>query len=745
MKIKNSLLLIFILSLLASLMTLIGCSDKSISFGQEELLVHVGEEVTLAYNANGISEDEIVWSSSNIYVASVENGVVMGKATGECEIFAKTGSSSTSLSVKVVYDPDYFPSISFDSSEVSVQLYDRTRLDFVCKNLDATKTVWASSDASVASVENGIVVPLKAGSTVVTASNGDYKASIIVTVIAESAVPVLQLKANEISVLSGKTANIVPSVLYNGKTVQAEFNYTSVNEEIASVNENGVVTAHRKGETTVFINGEYNGYIFETVELSVCVKDDVLIKLSQSDISLATSVPTGSEYVKETNVDVDIFVNGVKENGANVVWSSENDEIASVDNGVITAKNGGKTQIVATYSYGGETLFSSVNVDVVIPVVSLDHIEMDLSAISENYSFTMPTVFQNSLFERVMVDDHGYTATASANAVLVNKYSLQNYKDNHTVRFICKDVIYEQKVLFITKIIRSYSDLASLKVGGNILDGYYVVANDFVCQNTEALKLVGTWSNTSDKGFIGTFDGRGHTISDLYTADNGVFNSIGKDGVVKNVVFANMTGSKYAITQEMRGTLTDVFITSSTKTYVSLLSDSAVIKNSFFVLTATGSAVIDIAYNSTCALQNVYGIVEKFIRYTDHNVALSGKIGSSFEEIASVFKANFLANNDFNTEYWQMAGGYPVIKSYCDMINNFTITNKTTNFVANGSGIKVETSIKDVIFTYSIKNAISGVSIDKNGLLTSTRPATITVVVSTPYGQSIEKTFTCSY
>lgn len=136
--------------------------------------------------------------------------------------------------------------------------------------------------------------------------------------------------------------------------------YTSGDESIATVTEDGRITAISEGETTIYISCGKSSltcpvvvkYVEETVppttELPVAeetvpsettpqVKSDVVLKLKQTDIKL------GVYYSKQLELDCDLAASDVQ-------WSSEHPHIATVDeNGLVTAVKAGTTGIIAKY------------------------------------------------------------------------------------------------------------------------------------------------------------------------------------------------------------------------------------------------------------------------------------------------------------------------------------------------------------------------------------------------------------
>ena len=137
--------------------------------------------------------------------------------------------------------------------------------------------------------------------------------------------------------------------------------YTSGDENVATVSEDGKITAVGEGETKIYIScGKMNmecdvvvKYVEETVpptteavveetvpettEAAVVANPDVVLKLKKTDIML------GVYYQFTLELDCELEQNQVQ-------WSSEHPHIATVDeNGVVTAVKAGTTAIIAKY------------------------------------------------------------------------------------------------------------------------------------------------------------------------------------------------------------------------------------------------------------------------------------------------------------------------------------------------------------------------------------------------------------
>ena len=166
-------------------------SVESVSLDKTTAEITEGETITLTatIKPENASNKKVIWSSSNEEIATVKDGVVTAIKEGEAIITAKSedGGKTASCSVKVNAKVVAVESVSLDKTEASLKVGETITLTATVKPDNATdKTVsWSSSDASVASVENGVVSAKKIGSATITAKAGDKTASCTIIVEAD--------------------------------------------------------------------------------------------------------------------------------------------------------------------------------------------------------------------------------------------------------------------------------------------------------------------------------------------------------------------------------------------------------------------------------------------------------------------------------------------------------------------------------------------------------------------------------
>ena len=207
---------------------------------------------------------------------------------------------------------------------------------------DATyKTVtWTSSDDNVATVENGVVTAVGGGTATITAAAGGKSATCAVTVN----VPMTGVSLNETSATlnRGDTLQLTPSFTPADAT-NKNVTWSSGNDNVATVDENGIVTAVAAGDATITVTTEDGG---KTATCDVTVVVPVSgVTLDQTDISLA-------EYKTAT---LTATVAPTDATDKTVTWASSDASVATVDaNGVVTGVSPGTATITVTATNGTE-------------------------------------------------------------------------------------------------------------------------------------------------------------------------------------------------------------------------------------------------------------------------------------------------------------------------------------------------------------------------------------------------------
>ncbi len=327
----------------------------------------------------------VVWNSSDENVATVDkNGTIIAQYFGKATITATAlGGIDVSASCEVTVVPILPESVTLDKTSVDLRKDDTFTLSATIHPENATDTTitWTSSDESVATVsDEGVVTAVNKGSAIITAATHNGKtATCDVTVT----IPVTGIKLQQsASLYVGKTISLVAEISpedASDKTVT----WSSSNEEIATVDKDGLVTAIAVGEAIITVTANDGSDVKATCAITVNPIPVSSISLNKESESLKVGE---TMQLEETVLPEDAT-------NKTVTWTSSNVEIATVDaNGKVTAVALGDATITVTANDGSKAEASCKISVIPTPVVSISLNETYLN-LKEGEKFTLiPTI-----------------------------------------------------------------------------------------------------------------------------------------------------------------------------------------------------------------------------------------------------------------------------------------------------------------------------------------------------------------
>lgn len=184
----------------ASAKVIVNALDKSlkgISLDKNEATLEVGKslDLSVSYNPSNADNKKVTWSSSSNSIATVEEGKITAVKPGKAEIkvVSEEGKYEAICTITVLSPP--IESIKFASEEQTVYLGSNTILETVSTpaNTIINNPIWTSSDETVAVINEGVLTPLKVGTTIITISDedGELTASTTVNVLEKPLDPLM--------------------------------------------------------------------------------------------------------------------------------------------------------------------------------------------------------------------------------------------------------------------------------------------------------------------------------------------------------------------------------------------------------------------------------------------------------------------------------------------------------------------------------------------------------------------------
>ncbi|MBR3928918.1 MAG: Ig-like domain-containing protein [Clostridia bacterium] len=376
----------------------------------------------------------VTWESLDERVATIdENGVVTAKRPGSVYIraYAKDNKSvrgQIRLTVRYLKAP---ASLSLPFNEYTLYVGDSFLIAPVIEPIDASRIIqYASSDPSIASVdETGAVAALSYGQctiTVKSAANPKLTERILLTV-KDPRIPDKIIAHPSYLRLEPSNFRDV-SLLILPETMNAELVWSSNNEDVAAVDQNGRVTAMGEGECTIFCQSVHTNQVCAKIPVTVKYGKEIRsLSLDEHEIKIPRH-ETASVAIEKTPADA----------GNAIACTYSNPGICEMDEyGTIKALRRGET-IVRVYSFENPDLFDEIKVIVeddlsplsAVSDISLKPVLKPGETVAPVITFlpegaSQPCTWTSTNPEIASVDEHGviYAHSPGVSKIrAVNKY-----------------------------------------------------------------------------------------------------------------------------------------------------------------------------------------------------------------------------------------------------------------------------------------------------------------------------------
>ncbi len=313
---------------------------QSISI-EEEKTLNVGETTTITatISPSNASNKSLNWTSLNTDVATVSNGVVTAKSVGTATITATTTDGTILSDTCVITVVQLVETLTIDRKK-TLSVGETASITATISPSNATNKSlnWTSLNTDVATVSNGVVTAKSVGTATITATTTDgtiLSDTCVITVV--QLVETLTIDRKK-TLSVGETASITATISPSNATNKS-LNWTSLNTDVATVS-NGVVTAKSIGTATITATTTDGTILSDTCVVTV--------------VQLVETLTIDSEKTLNIGETATITATILPDNASNksLNWHSLNRDIATVSNGVVTAKSAGTATITATTTDG---------------------------------------------------------------------------------------------------------------------------------------------------------------------------------------------------------------------------------------------------------------------------------------------------------------------------------------------------------------------------------------------------------
>ena len=313
---------------------------------------------------------------------------------------SQSGAGNTEITVPV-------SSVSLNRTYITLEVGDTLSLSATISPSNATdkSVTWSSSNTSVATVSNGTVTAKSAGTTTITVKTSNNKIdSCYVTVNPKTiAVNSVTLNKTGATLEVGDTLSLTATI-YPSNATNKSVTWSSSNTSVATVS-NGLVTAKSSGSATITVRTNNN----KTATCSITVNNPVV---AVSSISLNQ---TGATIEVGVTLSLSATISPSNATDKSVTWSSSNTSVATVSDGIVTAKAAGTATItVKTSNNKTATCSVTVNEQAVLPTaiyLSKSSLELKEGATANLTVTFLPSNATNKTVEWLVLDTSVATAS----------------------------------------------------------------------------------------------------------------------------------------------------------------------------------------------------------------------------------------------------------------------------------------------------------------------------------------------
>ena len=320
--------------------------------------------------------EPIIWTSDNPNIVSVEKGLVTALRPGVATITASQNIQGVIKRATCdITVQQSVSSITLDPAALHLAIgeYQTLHANITPNSLSGIKLNWKTSDEKVVRIieANPLTLTVQGvagGNAVISAINEDNIVVGYSHVTIRQPVTRIALSDTSVSINIDARSIQLRAVVYPENALNKEIVWTTSNQQIARVNENGLVSLVKPGEVTIIARSADNPAVMALCNITIEVPV-ATVAIDEKEVSM---------YVGQTK-RLTYSVLPMNASSAAVAWTSTKPSVASVDAaGRVTARQVGSTVIMLKTIDGGHTAYANINVRQIAEGVKLNNTELEL-------------------------------------------------------------------------------------------------------------------------------------------------------------------------------------------------------------------------------------------------------------------------------------------------------------------------------------------------------------------------------
>lgn len=592
-----------------------------------------------------------------------------------------------------------------------IELYTYDELDLT--GIAASEYSISCEESDVLSLDGTTVFAKKEGVATINVEVDGAKYYQQINVVSYGNKP--EILVEDVSLILGSSCVMAPITTYKLNELDGvTYEYSIGNSSIAEVKD-GKITAKALGQTTIDISASYNGVqniAEKTIDLKVNELSGIDVANGNMSVYIKGDVD-GTAFNTEALIEANVYVQGEKVDGAEIVWVIKDQEIASIKDGnTIVANKVGTTTIVGTYTGadGKKLSTKELTIEVKVPTIEIERTQlMDLGLQTQEFSGEKISGYDQS-FGSVIIGETEYALENNSIQTadfVAGEYDCVFYNQDRTHGYATEIVIADFVVYEASQLIEmaehptEYIALANDIDYGTFKDTRSHIETRYHRNGLFVSRLKPIGKSATGTTFSGTFNGLGHTIKNIDMYGSGLFPTV-SNAVMKNFAMINvklidynaaclgyrLSGGKCVVDNvhlqatcangkyeggvfefvytgailEIKNSIIDVQLSETNKTEEQIATESKYVG----VLTSRlgGNAIVENVYCFSKRLQLGGQVIDD--RNTNYGVI--NRLGCLFRneaeyEIELGKEESIVDYSGFNSEYWDFSGNVPIFKT----------------------------------------------------------------------------------